>query len=548
MSEWLIETFEMDAGFARGVQFFIAVLIVLALIAVFVWILRRITGSRMSGNRNRQPRIAVMDATGLDARRRLVLIRRDNVEHLLLIGGPSDVVVEQNIVRGVPVSANYPRPGQPAQMVPEPSVAAEPSAAPTAVQTPPQPVPQPATTQQQSPRPAAKLQRPEALQRPAQPLRSPAAPQPPQQRAPSPAPQAPQERTGAPSSPQRRAGAAVAAAGAAVAHLAKDLTSKAPPEKAAGQQPRPPQETEKGALREPHRSISPPSSGPAASARSAYPQRPQQQAPQSPRAPAPPPVPPSEAGEIGASSRVEPKISGQPGAPKPADKITATPPVEPERAAGPGLDLSGHLEESLRGALDEPSEKQTGAETNAGSELRAVRDEPKAAPQREAPEVAAPKVFGETASAPKAAPEPAQKAATPGPGEKTPETSPSRMSAPAAPRDQASEPDVPPMETQPSSAASKDAEPLTRPGESEAMPVADVKAEPKSETQAAPKQEKPVGEAGEQNEVGKPGETSKEPSGNAAPEAKKKNDPVTIDAIEEEMAKLLNEISGNRNK
>src|SRR5262249_61867671 len=42
---------------------------------------------------------AVIDAAPVDSRRRLVLIRRDNVEHLLLIGGPSDVVVEPNIVR-----------------------------------------------------------------------------------------------------------------------------------------------------------------------------------------------------------------------------------------------------------------------------------------------------------------------------------------------------------------------------------------------------------------------------------------------------------------
>jgi hypothetical protein len=42
----------------------------------------------------------VIDAAAIDARRRLVLIRRDNVEHLLIIGGPTDVVVEQNIVRG----------------------------------------------------------------------------------------------------------------------------------------------------------------------------------------------------------------------------------------------------------------------------------------------------------------------------------------------------------------------------------------------------------------------------------------------------------------
>ncbi len=39
-----------------------------------------------------------MDAAAVDGRRKLVLIRRDDVEHLLLIGGPTDVVVEQNIV------------------------------------------------------------------------------------------------------------------------------------------------------------------------------------------------------------------------------------------------------------------------------------------------------------------------------------------------------------------------------------------------------------------------------------------------------------------
>jgi hypothetical protein len=43
--------------------------------------------------------LAVIDAASVDGRRRLVLIRRDNVEHLLMIGGPTDVVVEQNIVR-----------------------------------------------------------------------------------------------------------------------------------------------------------------------------------------------------------------------------------------------------------------------------------------------------------------------------------------------------------------------------------------------------------------------------------------------------------------
>ena len=48
------------------------------------------------------PRLAVIDAAAVDGRRRLVLVRRDNIEHLLMIGGPSDIVVEPNIVRAQP--------------------------------------------------------------------------------------------------------------------------------------------------------------------------------------------------------------------------------------------------------------------------------------------------------------------------------------------------------------------------------------------------------------------------------------------------------------
>jgi hypothetical protein len=43
--------------------------------------------------------LAVIDAAKVDGRRHLILIRRDNVEHLLLIGGPTDIVVEPNVVR-----------------------------------------------------------------------------------------------------------------------------------------------------------------------------------------------------------------------------------------------------------------------------------------------------------------------------------------------------------------------------------------------------------------------------------------------------------------
>lgn len=83
------------------VKFFLAFVVVLALIGVAAWAVRRFGGGalRSSANRGRMPRLAVIDAAPVDNRRRLVLIRRDNVEHLVMIGGPSDVVIEANIAR-----------------------------------------------------------------------------------------------------------------------------------------------------------------------------------------------------------------------------------------------------------------------------------------------------------------------------------------------------------------------------------------------------------------------------------------------------------------
>ncbi len=44
-----------------------------------------------------EPRIDVVEHTAMDAKRRLVLIRRDNIEHLIMTGGPVDVVIETGI-------------------------------------------------------------------------------------------------------------------------------------------------------------------------------------------------------------------------------------------------------------------------------------------------------------------------------------------------------------------------------------------------------------------------------------------------------------------
>jgi flagellar protein FliO/FliZ len=89
------------------VKFIVAFVLVLALIAGAAYLVRRFGATALNaaaGTRGRQPRLAVIDAAPVDARRRLVLIRRDNVEHLIMIGGPTDVVVEPNIVRAIPTT------------------------------------------------------------------------------------------------------------------------------------------------------------------------------------------------------------------------------------------------------------------------------------------------------------------------------------------------------------------------------------------------------------------------------------------------------------
>ena len=44
-----------------------------------------------------EPRLGISEQASVDSRRRLVLVRRDDVEHLIMTGGPVDVVIETNI-------------------------------------------------------------------------------------------------------------------------------------------------------------------------------------------------------------------------------------------------------------------------------------------------------------------------------------------------------------------------------------------------------------------------------------------------------------------
>ena len=92
-----------DILFAEGYAFKIlfAFIVVFAVLALALWLVLRFRGGRLGNDtgRRRQPRLAVLGQAVVDKRRRLVLIRRDNVEHLILIGGAIDVVIEPQIVR-----------------------------------------------------------------------------------------------------------------------------------------------------------------------------------------------------------------------------------------------------------------------------------------------------------------------------------------------------------------------------------------------------------------------------------------------------------------
>ena len=59
-----------------------------------------LTGTSANGGAVRtkpERRLGVVEQSNLDGRRKLVLIRRDDVEHLIMTGGPVDVILETGI-------------------------------------------------------------------------------------------------------------------------------------------------------------------------------------------------------------------------------------------------------------------------------------------------------------------------------------------------------------------------------------------------------------------------------------------------------------------
>ena len=78
-------------------RFVLALLFVLGLIGLLAWLARRFRfdGSMLAATGRR---LAISEMLPIDARRKLVLVRRDDTEHLLVIGQDGAQLLESGIV------------------------------------------------------------------------------------------------------------------------------------------------------------------------------------------------------------------------------------------------------------------------------------------------------------------------------------------------------------------------------------------------------------------------------------------------------------------
>lgn len=85
------------------IKFFFAFAFVISLMLLFSWFLKKIglSGHVAAGVRSKR-RLSVVEFLPLDHKRKLVLIRRDNQEHLIILGATGETLVEG----GIPVTEN----------------------------------------------------------------------------------------------------------------------------------------------------------------------------------------------------------------------------------------------------------------------------------------------------------------------------------------------------------------------------------------------------------------------------------------------------------
>ena len=88
----------MDFG-TSTMQFILALVFVLALIGVLAAVARRMGLGYGPAVRGERRRLAVSEVVALDGKRKLVLVRRDSTEHLVILGPNSETLIESAITQ-----------------------------------------------------------------------------------------------------------------------------------------------------------------------------------------------------------------------------------------------------------------------------------------------------------------------------------------------------------------------------------------------------------------------------------------------------------------
>jgi flagellar protein FliO/FliZ len=88
----------MTMDYAAYSQFVLALVFVLALIGVLGAIARRLGfGGIHAASGSPGHRITIVEVRPLDAKRKLILLRRDQIEHLIIVGPAGETVIENGI-------------------------------------------------------------------------------------------------------------------------------------------------------------------------------------------------------------------------------------------------------------------------------------------------------------------------------------------------------------------------------------------------------------------------------------------------------------------
>ncbi len=99
--------------FTTYFKFMLALVFVLCLIGLMAWGARRFSflrGTIRAGDGKR--RVEIVEIAPIDSKRKLMLVRRDQTEHLLLLGITGDLIVETGIAAPAAPPVPNVQPGQ----------------------------------------------------------------------------------------------------------------------------------------------------------------------------------------------------------------------------------------------------------------------------------------------------------------------------------------------------------------------------------------------------------------------------------------------------